>query len=279
VVLMGRNGTGKTTLLRTLLGQQPPLGGTFRLGHKVAISYYAQGHDALNLDATILDELLRIDPDMGIERARTLLGSFLFSGDDVFKRVGTLSGGERSRVAIAQLMLLPGNLLILDEPTNHLDIDSRETLEAALQDYPGTLLFVSHDRRFIDALADRLWIIEQGSIVEYLGNYTSYTQQLADRRAASAAAAPTAGNGKQQPADASRQPAKDAKEERLRRKRLAALEAEVQALEQELARLNAALEQASAAQDIDQITQLGQEYNDLEARLDQRYNDWAELAA
>ncbi len=276
VALLGPNGSGKTTLLRTLLDQTPPLKGGYRLGHKVAISYYAQGHDALHLDATILDEMLRINPQLGEGRARTLLGSFLFSGDDVFKRVGDLSGGERSRVAIAQLTLLPGNLLILDEPTNHLDISSREALEAMLKEWSGTLLFVSHDRQFIDAIADKLWIVREGRLIEHLGNYSDYVQRLAAQQATVQQTASKKPENGSKPARGSEKPTQ---EERQRRKQLAALEAEVAALEQELARIKSALEAASTAQNIEQITQLGTQYTEVEARLDQCYNAWADLAA
>lgn len=279
VALLGPNGSGKTTLLRTLLGQTPALQGSMRLGHKVAISYYAQGHDSLQMNASVLDEMLRVSPGLGEERARTLLGSFLFSGDDVFKRVGSLSGGERSRVAIAQLTLLSGNLLVLDEPTNHLDISSREVLEAALKAWNGTLLFVSHDRRFIDALADKLWIIRDGQLIEHLGNYSDYSARLAAQQAA--ASTPVAPAGKQPPAARAEQngKGKPSQEERQRKKQLAALEAEVEALEQELARIQTDLEAASVAQNIEQVSALGQQYNDVEARLNQCYHDWAELAA
>lgn len=279
VALLGPNGSGKTTLLRTLLGEQPPLKGNFQLGHKVKISYYAQGHDALNLDATILDELLRIDPKMGEERARTILGSFMFSGDDVFKRVGDLSGGERSRVAIAQLMLLPGNLLILDEPTNHLDIASRETLESALKAYPGSLLFVSHDRQFIDALADKLWVIRDGHLTEHLGNYSEYTAWLASQQATASAPPTPSAKAAPSPGRTSATTSQITPEERQRRKRLAALESEVAALEQELQRINTALEAASAAQDVARITELGVRYAEVEARLNRCYEDWSQLAA
>jgi ATP-binding cassette subfamily F protein 3 len=278
VALLGPNGSGKTSLLRTLLGEIPPLGGRVRLGHRVAISYYAQGHDSLNLDATILQEILRVNPQLGEPGARNLLGSFLFSGDDVFKRVGDLSGGERSRVAIAQLTLLPGNVLVLDEPTNHLDISSREALEAMLKEYGGTLLFVSHDRQFIDAIADKLWVIRDGRVDEHLGNYSDYAARIAAQRAAAEtqAEAQRKQQTSEQPASASGKPAQ---EDRQRKKRLAALEREVEALEQELARVKAALEEASSAQNIEQISALGTQYAELEEQLERCYEDWAELAA
>jgi ATP-binding cassette subfamily F protein 3 len=280
VALMGPNGSGKTTLLRTLLGELKPLRGGPQLGHKVSIGYYAQGHDVLNMEASVLDEIRRVAPRIEETRARTLLGRFLFSGDDVFKRVGDLSGGERSRVALAQLTLLPGNLLILDEPTNHLDIGAREALEGVLREYPGSILFVSHDRYFIDALADKLWIVQDGRLVEQLGNYSDYTARLATQaqRAASQAAAPATGRHAQN----ERQPARTvrpAAEDKQRKKRLAALEAEVEQLEQELARIKADLESASTAQDIERITRLGAQYAELEVTLNRCYEDWAQIAA
>ncbi len=284
VALLGPNGSGKTTLLRTILGQVRPLRGQARLGHQVQIGYYAQGHDALNWNATVLEELTRASPNLGEAAARTLLGRFLFSGDDVFKRIGDLSGGERSRVALAQLTLLPGNLLILDEPTNHLDIGAREALEGVLKEYPGAILFVSHDRYFIDALADKIWHVEQGRIREYLGGYSDF---VAAREAATArsAGAPSEAQAARTPSPSPAAvrpvatPEPTAPQERLRKKRLAALEAEVALLEQELGRLKADLELASAARDVQQITALGTQYAELETLLAAKYDQWAELAA
>lgn len=281
VALLGPNGSGKTTLLRTLTGELKPLGGRFRLGYNVAIGYYAQGHDALNMDATVLDEVLRANPKLDEMQARTLLGRFLFSGDDVFKRIRELSGGERSRVALAQLTQLPGNLLVLDEPTNHLDIGAREALESVLKEYPGSILFVSHDRYFIDALADKIWMIEQGGITEHFGNYTDYVVALAQQR--SAAEQTASQESRPSSVAPSRRPTDDRRavhsEDRQRKKRLAAIEAEVTMLEQELAQLKADLEAASAAQDVAKLTALGNQYAELEAMLNQRYDDWEQLAA
>src|SRR5262249_40024000 len=174
VALMGPNGSGKTTLLRTLVGELEPLHGHARLGHKVIVNYYAQAHEGLRVDVTGLDEIRRIKPLIKETEARTLLGRFLFSGDDVFKRVGDLSGGERSRVALAQLTLMGGNLLVLDEPTNHLDIGAREALEGVLNEYNGSILFVSHDRYFIDSVADTIWMVADGGITAFDGTYSEY---------------------------------------------------------------------------------------------------------
>jgi ATP-binding cassette subfamily F protein 3 len=284
VALLGPNGSGKTTLLRTLVGELKPLQGQPRRGHNVAIGYYAQGHDALDMNATVLEELFRVSPQMTETRARTLLGRFLFSGDDVFKRVGDLSGGERSRVALAQLTLLPGNLLVLDEPTNHLDIGARAALESILREYPGSILFVSHDRYFIDALADKLWIVQQGRISERLGNYSDYMAALSaeqesgrDDWSASSNQRPVTKHTESAAVLVRR--SAETTEDKQRKRRLAALEAEVAMLEQELNQLKTELEAASAAQDVERVTTLGMQYAELEAMLNQRYDDWAQLAA
>src|SRR2546429_5525151 len=173
VGLLGPNGSGKTTLLRTIIGELPPVGGHVSIGHNVRIGYYSQTHAGLNAERSIIDEI-RQATVLSEEGARTFLGRFLFSGDDVFKPIGTLSGGERSRVALAKLTLQGSNFLILDEPTNHLDLPSRQFLEEVLAEFEGTLLFVSHDRYFIDRLATKVWVIEDGILIPYLGNYTEY---------------------------------------------------------------------------------------------------------
>ncbi|MDQ5852336.1 MAG: ATP-binding cassette domain-containing protein, partial [Chloroflexota bacterium] len=189
VALMGPNGAGKTTLLRTITGELPPLAGRVTLGANVTVGYYSQTHEELIADNTVLEELHRLKPLEPTERIRSLLGRFLFSGDDVYKRVGDLSGGERGRVALAQLTLRAPNLLLLDEPTNHLDIAAREALEGVLQQFPGTILFVSHDRYFVDALADKLWIVEDGTVDEFEGDYSEYAAHLAAMEAAKKRAA------------------------------------------------------------------------------------------
>ncbi len=173
VGLLGPNGAGKTTLLRTIIGELQPLSGQVNIGHNVRIGYYSQTHTGLNSNRTIIDEIRQVST-LSEDGARSFLGRFLFSGDDVFKSVGALSGGERSRVALAKLTLRGSNFLVLDEPTNHLDLQSRQFLEEILSEFEGTLLFVSHDRYFIDSLATKVWVIEDGVLIPYLGNYTEY---------------------------------------------------------------------------------------------------------
>jgi ATP-binding cassette subfamily F protein 3 len=288
VALMGPNGAGKTTLLRTLVGELPALGGRALLGHQVHIGYYAQGHDGLRMEATVLEEIQRADPTIGETATRTLLGRFQFSGDDVFKRVGDLSGGERSRVALAQLTLMPGNLLVMDEPTNHLDIGAREALETVLREYRGSILFVSHDRYFIDAVADTIWVVDDGTISRFPGNYSEYVAAREKAEAAGKAAA-KAENGKQplaqQPhAGNGKAPATPvavtggSPDEKKRKRRLAAIETEVAVLEGELKQLKAELERVSSTGDVPKITALGLQYTELESMLQRRYDDWAAAA-
>src|SRR5579871_555947 len=194
VGLLGPNGAGKTTLLRTIIGQLPPVRGQVYPGHNVRIGYYSQTHEGLNPHNTIVDEIRQVSV-LSEDGARSFLGRFLFSGDDVFKPIGALSGGERSRVALAKLTLQGSNFLVLDEPTNHLDLQSRQFLEEVLGEFEGTLLFVSHDRYFIDRLATKVWAVENGELLPFLGNYTDYRtrrQQIVLNAPASSKATKTA---------------------------------------------------------------------------------------
>src|SRR5438876_4818382 len=173
VGLLGPNGAGKTTLIRTIIGKIAPISGQVYPGHNVRIGYYSQAHSGLNPDRTIVDEIRQMSA-LSEDAARGFLARFLFTGDDVFKPINALSGGERSRVALAKLTLQGSNFLVLDEPTNHLDLLSRQFLEEILSEFEGTLLFVSHDRYFIDKLATKVWVIEEGVLIPYMGNYTEY---------------------------------------------------------------------------------------------------------
>ena len=173
VGLLGPNGAGKTTLLRTIIGKIAPISGQVYSGHNVRIGYYSQSHSGLNPDRTIVDEIRQMSA-LSEDAARGFLARFLFTGDDVFKPINALSGGERSRVALAKLTLQGSNFLVLDEPTNHLDLQSRQFLEEILNEFEGTLLFVSHDRYFVDSLATKVWVIEDGVLIPYMGNYSEY---------------------------------------------------------------------------------------------------------
>lgn len=184
VALVGPNGAGKTTLLRVLVGELESLTGRVKIGSRVKIGYFSQQHEGLHMENTVLDEIM-YEYGIGEEQARKYLGAFLFHGDEVLRRIGDLSGGEQSRVAFLKLMLTGANFLVLDEPTNHLDIPAREAVEEALMAYPGTFLAVSHDRYFLDKVANCTLELEDGSITEYMGNYSYYLmkKELAEAEA------------------------------------------------------------------------------------------------
>jgi ATP-binding cassette subfamily F protein 3 len=175
VALVGVNGAGKSTLIKLLAGQEPLTAGNFKLGHNVDPDYFAQDqYKELDPEARILDDLGMLSPGSTQTQLRSLLGCFLFSGDDVFKRIGVLSGGERNRYALLKMLLHPHNFLLLDEPTNHLDMRAKDVLLEALSKYTGTVVFVSHDRYFIDKLATRVFEIGDGQVEVYPGNYEDY---------------------------------------------------------------------------------------------------------
>ncbi len=272
IALVGPNGCGKTTFLRTLLGEIPPYAGRVLLGQGVVLAYYAQTHTWMDPEQTVLQAVQEACP-MGEGRARHLLGRFLFSGDEVYKRLGELSGGERSRVALARLTLTAANFLLLDEPTNHLDIPAREALERVLADYPGTILLVSHDRALIDALATQVWVVADGRLTPYPGNYSDYL-------AAREAAARPAQVEKARPARRER-PAEEARarERRAQEARLRALEGEIEALEERTRALELEMERASEARQVGRLMELAHEYEAARQRLGSLYAEWEELAA
>jgi len=188
IAIVGVNGAGKSTLLKLTAGELSPDGGKLELGLNVRTGYFSQHHtDLLDARRTILEEVWALVPDQPQAWVRSILGAFLFTGDDVEKRIGVLSGGERARVAMARLLVVPSNLLLRDEPANHLDLDSTERVIEALQGYGGTLLFVSHNRRFVNALATRIWDVRDGGIVDFPGNLNEYLYHLAQT------ASPTSG--------------------------------------------------------------------------------------
>ena len=244
VAIVGMNGAGKTTLLKILAGELEPDRGEVTLGHNVVLGYYAQHHaDTLDKHHTILEEMMDLVPDKPQSFVRSVLGSFLFSGDDVEKKIGVLSGGERARVALAKLLLKPANLLVMDEPTNHLDLDSSEALIEALEGYSGTLMFVSHNRSFLDALATHVWDVRDHKVVPYPGNLADYLVHL------DAEAAARAKGEEVKPAVAGEAKALTEKDrKRLEAEARQAKSAKLGPLKKEVAKLEARIAELEAAQ-------------------------------
>ena len=276
--LIGPNGTGKTTFLKVILGQLEPLAGRLSLGASLHIGYFAQAQEALNPDATVLDELLR-HKDMPISEARNYLARYLFRGDDVFSQVGTLSGGERARLALAILVLENANFLLLDEPTNHLDIASQETLQAALEAFDGTILLVTHDRYLVDRLASQIWELREDDGGEmrlevFKGPYQEYLAAKAGKSAVvEVAPAPAPANGTTTVA-----PRLSKNEQRKRAETLAALERGIAAADTEMAALGEALQVAAVAQDYAELQRLTAAYQAAQARQEALYGEWEALA-
>jgi ATP-binding cassette subfamily F protein 3 len=278
VAIIGANGSGKSTLLKTFVGELPALKGRVGFGTNVRIGYYAQGHEGLPEAGTPLSILLGTQP-MGDEAARNYLARFLFRSDEVLRPVSALSGGERSRLALACLLVEGANLLVLDEPTNHLDIQSRETLEEMLATYDGTIVFVSHDRFFIDRVATRVWEVEAGSLAQYLGNYSDALRQNA-RGATAESPSP---KSKERPATPTPRDSKpDARrsgtetDSRLQR-RLTSAEREISRLESRLNELSDAVAIAGVDGNRDALARLGVDYAHAEQELGKAYALWEEL--
>jgi ATP-binding cassette subfamily F protein 3 len=275
VALIGPNGSGKTTFLHTVLGELEPLWGRVRIGASVRLGYFAQARTDLKPDHTVLESLLDAQ-QMPISQARGMLGRYLFSGDEVFKLVGDLSGGEQSRLALARLTLQGANVLLLDEPTNHLDIPSQEVLQQVLAEFEGTILLVSHDRYLIQILSTAVWAIVAGELHAFQDGYGAYRAWLAARQEGRRRARSL----EKTPSAIERGTTKAAQREAARRAReIQALEATIQRLESRLAVLTVALEQAGNAQQVEQVRELGIEYNQVEAELQTCLAQWAEVAA
>jgi ATP-binding cassette subfamily F protein 3 len=282
IALVGVNGAGKSTLIKILAGVEPVSSGTFDIGHNVQVDYFAQDqYKELDAEARMLDELSSVTPMTPLVELRNLLGCFLFSEDDVFKKIGVLSGGERNRFALARLLLKPSNFLLLDEPTNHLDLRAKDILLSALQTYTGTVVFVSHDRYFIDKLATRIFEIGDGRVNVFPGNYEDYLW----RKEGGAAPAPEPDEAKEAapaadipaPADAGNGRGKRLNPIRLRqiKERCDSIEEDIARIEAEIAGYETALASFTSADETIRVsTLLSNRRADLEALM----TEWEELS-
>ncbi|MCI9681624.1 MAG: ABC-F family ATP-binding cassette domain-containing protein [Lachnospiraceae bacterium] len=280
VALIGNNGTGKTTILKILNGLLDADHGSFCLGTKVKIGYYDQEHHVLHMEKTLFEEISDTYPGLDNTKIRSTLAAFLFTGDDVFKRIGDLSGGERGRVSLAKLMLSEANFLILDEPTNHLDIVSKEILEDALNRYTGTVLYVSHDRYFINTTATRILDLTERQLVNYIGNYDYYLEK---REALSPASASVPGaQADSEAASAGKLDWKQQKEEQARiRKRendLKKTENEIFDLETRDQEIDELLTREEIYTSTAECLKLHQEKEAIHKRLELLYEAWESLA-
>ena len=287
VAIIGDNGSGKTTLLKILNGLVPADQGTFRLGSNVEIGYYDQEHHVLHSDKTLFEEISDDYPYLNNTQIRNVLAAFLFTGEDVFKRISDLSGGERGRVSLAKLVLSNANFLILDEPTNHLDIMSKEILEDALNGYEGTILYVSHDRYFINRTAHRILDLTEGQFVSYVGNYDYYLEKHDTVMAAIEASAP-------QNTDADNTAAAKAaesevkldwkaqKEEqaRLRKKEndLKKCEEKIAELEARISEIDTEMSDPAIGTQVAKLQELSKEQTSCQKQLEKLYEQWEELA-
>lgn len=283
VGIIGPNGAGKSTLLRHIAGTLGAGTGAVTLGHKVRLGYYDQHHETLNPARDILSDVAECRPDLKPEAIRSFMGRFLFTGQDVFQVIETLSGGERARVSIAKLILEGANLLLLDEPTNHLDLASREALESALTQYPGSILLVSHDRALIDRLVDKLVIVENGKATVHPGNYTHYRWKAGMDKARAAeerddsvmkirrteAAAPV---------KESKEQSKERERERRRQRRyLEELEERIAAMEEHIKDYDKRFTETDPS-DFEALRRMQSDYDGLKADLREMYGEWEELA-
>ena len=287
VAIIGKNGTGKTTILKIINGILEADNGIIKLGSKVQIGYYDQEHNVLNMDKTVFDEISDEYPTLTNTEIRNVLAAFLFTNDDVFKRIGDLSGGERGRVSLAKLMLSEANFLILDEPTNHLDIASKEILEQALASYTGTVLFVSHDRYFINKTATRILDLYNSNLVNYIGNYDYYLEKREELSAVASSAQNTvftkaiANTTASVQSESSKSDWQAQKEEQARLRKInndiKKLEDAIEKLEKRNEEIDELLTHEDIFTDVAKLMELNNEKSEVETQLEELFEKWSEL--
>lgn len=276
VFIIGGNGCGKTTLFRILTGKTPMNSGEYDYGANVEIGYFDQMQQNLDLSKTALDEVWDTFPNMTQTEVRSALASFLFKGDEVFKPLSKMSGGERARVSLLKLMLKGSNFLLLDEPTNHLDASSREELEKTLLDYSGTMLIVSHDRYFINKIADRILLLTNNGVKEYLGNYDYYLERTTAEKSGAVPTENKKDKKEKTQNDYFLQKQKQS-EERKRQTKLKKAEAEIERLDEEIAKTQELLSSEEVAADYEKLMELSKLLKDLQKQQEEQYEIWEEL--
>ena len=282
VALIGQNGTGKTTILKILNGKVEADNGLLRLGSNVKIGYYDQEQQVLHMEKTLIEEIADDYPKLTQTKIRNVLAAFLFTDEDVFKRVSDLSGGERGQLSLAKLMLSEANFLILDEPTNHLDITSKEILESALNSYEGTVLFVSHDRYFINRTATRILNLTGESIINYIGNYDYYlekkeTNERAYLTQTSEKQETLQRNVSEGKADWKSQKDAQAKQRKLQNQILK-IETEIEQLEERLAQIEEEFAKPEVATNSAKLGELHSQQVEIQEKLDSLYENWEKLS-
>ncbi len=276
VFIIGGNGCGKTTLFRILTGKTPMDSGEYDYGANVEIGYFDQMQQNLDLSKTALDEVWDTFPNMTQTEVRSALASFLFKGDEVFKPLSKMSGGERARVSLLKLMLKGSNFLLLDEPTNHLDASSREELEKTLLDYSGTMLIVSHDRYFINKIADRILLLTNNGVKEYLGNYDYYLERTTAEKQG-VVLTESKKEKKEKPQNDYFLQKQKQSEERKRQTKLKKAEAEIERLDEEIAKTQELLSSEEVAADYEKLMELSKLLEDLQKQQEEQYKIWEEL--
>ena len=281
VALIGNNGTGKTTMLKIINGLIDADSGRFTLGSKVQIGYYDQEHHVLHMEKTIFEEISDAYPTLTETEIRNMLAAFLFTGDDVFKLISALSGGERGRVSLAKLMLSEANFLILDEPTNHLDIASKEILEEALNSYTGTIFYVSHDRYFINQTATRILDLTNQAIVNYIGDYDYYLEkkeELTEKYAPAAAQAVTEAKQASDNKLSWQQQKEEQARQRKRENELKKVEARIEELETRDKEIDETMILPDICTNVAECAKLSKEKATITEELEGLYEKWEELA-